>query len=166
MQALLARGHEVVGFDPLFVGESIDPRDPVPHRPEAVHFETYNPAPAAEQMQDLATVLAWCRAQEDVREVSLVCQGTAGYQALIARPVLEGLARTVIELSRWRRRDRVRSPTVAGDDRPAGIGPVRRPQSRRGSLGSGSAVALRESQGARRIMAQGRLRSRRGRPPC
>jgi hypothetical protein len=99
VQALLARGHEVVGFDPLFVGESLDPRDPAPHRPEAVHFETYNPAPAAEQMQDLATVLAWCRAQEDVREVSLVAQGTAGYQALIARPMLEGLARTVIELA-------------------------------------------------------------------
>ena len=95
VQALLARGHEVVGFDPLFVGESLDPRDPVPHRPEAVHFETYNPAPAAEQMQDLATVLAWCRAQEDVREVNLIAQDTAGYQALVARPVLEGLARTV-----------------------------------------------------------------------
>jgi hypothetical protein len=31
--------------------------------------------------------------------VSLIAQGTAGYQALVARPVLEGLARTVIELS-------------------------------------------------------------------
>ena len=50
-------------------------------------------------MQDLATVLAWCRAQEDVREVNLVAQDTAGYQALVARPVLEGLARTVIELA-------------------------------------------------------------------
>jgi hypothetical protein len=99
VRALLARGHEVVGYDPLFVGESLDPRDPVAHRPEAVHVETYNPAPAAEQMQDLATVLAWCRAQEDVREVSLVAQGTAGYQALVARPILEGLARTVIELA-------------------------------------------------------------------
>ena len=127
VQALLARGHEVVGFDPLFVGESLDPRDPVPHRPEAVHFETYNPAPAAEQMQDLATVLAWCRAQEDVREVSLVAQGTAGYQALIARPVLEGLARTVIELGRW--------PTSGSGEELAewpatidlpGTGPIRR----------------------------------------
>ena len=35
----------------------------------------------------------------DAREVSLIARGTAGYQALIARPVLEGLARTVIELS-------------------------------------------------------------------
>ena len=99
VQTLLARGHEVVGFDPLFVGESLDPLDPVSHRPEAVHFETYNPVAAADQMQDLATVLAWCRAQDDVREVSLVAQGTSGYQALVARPVLEGLARTAIELS-------------------------------------------------------------------
>jgi len=103
VRALLALGHEVVGFDPIFVGESLDPRDPVPHRPETAHFETYNPAPAAEQMQDLATVLAWCRAREDVREVNLVAQGDAGYQALLARPVLEGLARTVIELPAWRR---------------------------------------------------------------
>ncbi len=107
VQALLARGHEVVGFDPLFVGESLDPRDPVPHRPEADHFETYNPAPAAEQMQDLATVLAWCRALEDVREVNLIAQGAAGFQVLVARPMLEGLARTVIELSPL--------PNVSGD---------------------------------------------------
>jgi hypothetical protein len=99
VQALLASGHEVVGFDPIFVGESLDPRDPVPHRPDAEHFETYNPAPAAEQMQDLATVLAWCRAQDDVREVSLIGLGSAGYQVLLARPVLDGLARTAIELS-------------------------------------------------------------------
>ena len=71
----------------------------MPHRPDADHFETYNPAPAADQMQDLATVLAWCRAQADVREVSLIGLGSAGYQVLLARPVLEGLARTAIELS-------------------------------------------------------------------
>jgi hypothetical protein len=99
VRSLLALGHEVVGFDPIFVGESLDPRDPVPHRPEAVHFETYNPVPAAEQMQDLATVLAWCRAQGDVREVSLIGLDATGYQVLLARPVLEGLARTAIELS-------------------------------------------------------------------
>jgi Acetyl xylan esterase (AXE1) len=97
VRALLAHGHEVVGFDPLLVGESLDPRDPATHRPEAVHFETYNPCLAADQMQDLATVLAWCRAQGDVREVNLVALDTAGYQALVARPVLEGLARTVVE---------------------------------------------------------------------
>jgi hypothetical protein len=99
VQALLARCHEVVGFDPLFAGESLDPREPVPHRPRTQHFETYNPVPAADQMQDLATVLAWSRAQTDVREVNLIAQGDAGYQALIARPALEGVARTVIELA-------------------------------------------------------------------
>jgi hypothetical protein len=99
VRALLARGHIVVGFDPLFVGESIDARDPVPHRPDTLHFETYNPAPAVDQMQDLATVLAWSRAQPGAREVSLIAQGAAGYQALVARPLLENLARTIIELS-------------------------------------------------------------------
>jgi hypothetical protein len=97
-KALLARGQSVVGFDPLFVGESIDPAAPVPHRPEVDHFHTYNPSVAADQMQDLATVLAWAGAQPDVREVSLAAKGLAGVQALLARPVLGGLARTVVDL--------------------------------------------------------------------
>jgi hypothetical protein len=36
--------------------------------------------------------------QPDVREVSLVGQGLAGPQVLLARPLLEGLARTAVEL--------------------------------------------------------------------
>ena len=96
---LLARGHAVVAFDPLFVGESLDSRNPVSHRPTSTHFETYNPVTAADQMQDLATVLAWAKSRPDVDLVNLVAQDDAGYQALVARPMLEGLSRTVIELS-------------------------------------------------------------------
>ncbi len=77
-RALLAAGQSVLGFDPLFVGESIDPARPVTHCPDTAHFETYNPSLAADQMQDLATVLSWARSQADVREVSLVGQGLAG----------------------------------------------------------------------------------------
>jgi len=95
----------VLGFDPLFVGESIDPARPVAHRPDTAHIETYNPSLAADQMQDLATVLSWARSQADVREVSLVGQGLAGPQALLARPLLEGLARTVVDLSGWQDSD-------------------------------------------------------------
>ncbi len=95
---MLSLGQSVVGFDPLFVGESLDPRNPVARRPEAVHFETYNPVVAADQMQDLATVVAWAQAQPDVREVSLIGQELSGPQVLLARPVLEGLARTAVEL--------------------------------------------------------------------
>ena len=95
----------MLGFDPLFVGESIDPARPVAHRPDPAHFETYNPSLAADQMQDLATVLSWARSQADVREVSLVGQGLAGPQALLARPLLEGLARTVVDLSGWQDSD-------------------------------------------------------------
>ena len=98
-RALLSLGHAVVAFDPLFVGESLDPRSPSPHRPTTAHFETYNPVPAADQMQDLATVLAWAKSRSDVDLVNLVAQDDAGYQALVARPLLEGLSRTVIELS-------------------------------------------------------------------
>jgi len=98
-RALLAAGQSVVGFDPLFVGESVDAARPKARRPETVHFETYNPSLAADQIQDLATVLAWARSQPDIREVSLVGQGLAGSQVLLARPLLEGLARTVVDLS-------------------------------------------------------------------
>ncbi len=98
VRSLLAMGEQVVGLDPLFVGESIDPRDPIAHRPETVHSETYNPSTTADQMQDLATVLTWCRSQEDVRELSLVALGESGYQVMLARPMLPGLARTAIEL--------------------------------------------------------------------
>lgn len=99
VKALLERGQEVVGFDPLFVGESFDPANPAFHRPNTVHFETYNPALAADQMQDLATVVAWARSQPDVREVNLVGLGQAGVQVLLARPALEGVARTAVDLA-------------------------------------------------------------------
>jgi len=97
---LLSLGQSVVGFDPLFVGEALDPANPVSRRPETAHFETYNPALAADQMQDLATVIAWARSEPEVREVNLIAQDLAGPQALLARPVLEGLARTLIELKK------------------------------------------------------------------
>jgi len=98
VKALLERGQSVVGFDPLLVGESFDPNAPAFHRPSVVHFETYNPALAGDQMQDLATVVAWARSRPDVREVSLVGLGQAGPQVLLARPALEGLARTAVDL--------------------------------------------------------------------
>jgi dienelactone hydrolase len=98
VQALLALGQNVVGFDPLFVGESLDFRAPVARRPETVHFETYNPVVAADQMQDLATVIAWAKAQPDVREINLIGGDLSGPQALLVRPLLEGIARTAIEL--------------------------------------------------------------------
>jgi Acetyl xylan esterase (AXE1) len=113
-QAMLSRGHAVVAFDPLFVGESLDSQNPVPHRPDTAHFETYNPSRAADQMQDLATVVAWAKSQGDVDLVNLVAQDDAGYQALVARPMIEGLSRTVIELSNT---PQTRKP----DDWPAAI---------------------------------------------
>jgi dienelactone hydrolase len=105
VQAFLAAGQSVVGFDPLFVGESLDPSNPVSHRPDTVHFDTYNPSLATDQMQDLATVVSWARSQPDVREVSLVGRGLAGPQVLLARPVLEGLARTMVDLAGWQDSD-------------------------------------------------------------
>jgi hypothetical protein len=42
--------------------------------------------------------VAWSRAQNEIREVSLIAQDLSGFQALVARPLLEGLSRTVLEL--------------------------------------------------------------------
>jgi dienelactone hydrolase len=98
VRALIKRGQSVVMFDPLFVGESIDPSAPALKRPGTLHSDTYNPTLAADQMQDLATVLAWARSRPDVREVSLAGMGRSGPQVLLARPALEGLARTAVDL--------------------------------------------------------------------
>jgi hypothetical protein len=98
LASLLAKGQSVVTFDPLFVGESIDPTVPETARPDTKHFETYNPSLAADRIQDLATVLSWARFQPDVREVNLVALGESGVLALLARPALSGLGRTLIDL--------------------------------------------------------------------
>lgn len=95
---LLARGHEVVGFDPLLIGESADPSAFTTRRPETVHFECYNKALAADRLQDLATVLAWARSHSGARQVNLVGHGRWGVLALLARPSLEGIGRTAIDL--------------------------------------------------------------------
>lgn len=98
VRALLDRGQSVVAFDQFLVGESLDPSAPTVRRPDTAHFETYNPALAGDQIQDLATVLAWARAQPDVLAVSLIGLGKSSAQVLLARPALEGLARTAINL--------------------------------------------------------------------
>ncbi|HEV3120319.1 MAG TPA: acetyl xylan esterase, partial [Isosphaeraceae bacterium] len=99
VQALLDRGETVIGFDPLLVGESIDPSTPAHRRPDTYVFDCYNPTLAADRAQDLATVIAWARAQPDLLFVSLVAEGSCGPLALLARPALEGLARTAIDLN-------------------------------------------------------------------
>ncbi len=116
-RALVDRGQSVVGFDPLFVGESIDPAAPVAHRPEVVHGLTYNPSVAADQMQDLATVAAWANAQPDVRQVALVASGLSGRQALLALPSIPNLARAAIDLDGGGDADE-RGPVPAAIDLP------------------------------------------------
>ncbi len=97
-QALLDRGQSIVGFDPLLVGESVDPARPTEARPAGEHSDTYNPSLAGDRAQDLATILSWAQALPDVHQVSLVATGAAGPLALLARPSLDGLARTAVDL--------------------------------------------------------------------
>jgi len=98
VKALLDRGQSVIGFDPLLIGESHDPAAPATRRPSTLHFDCYNPTLAADRAQDLATVISWARALADIREVNLVASGPIGPLALLARPELEGLSRTAIDL--------------------------------------------------------------------
>ncbi|AMV38898.1 acetylxylan esterase [Planctomyces sp. SH-PL62] len=116
-RALLDRGQAVVGFDPLFVGESIDPDRPEAHRPDVVHGPTYNPTVAADQMQDLATVVSWAGSQPEIRELSLFASGLAGRQALLARPRLGNLARSAFDLDGGDDED-ARGPAPAAIDLP------------------------------------------------
>ena len=97
-RALLDRGQSVVGFDPLLVGESFDPASNSAQRPQTVYFDCYNPSLAADRAQDLASVVSWTRALADVREVNLVGHGPIGPLGLLARPMIEGISRTAIDL--------------------------------------------------------------------
>jgi len=98
-RALLERGQTVVGFDPLLVGESADPSSFQVGRPDVVHFETYNPALAIDRLQDLATVLAWTRSRDDVRQVNLIGQGKSGPLVLLALPLFDAIGRAAIDLN-------------------------------------------------------------------
>ena len=99
--ALLDRGQSVVGFDPLLIGESVDPIHPSSSRPGSTHFDTYNPSLPLDRIEDLATVISWSKALAGVVEVNLVARGQAGVQSLLARPGLNGLGRTVVDLERF-----------------------------------------------------------------
>lgn len=98
VKALRERGINVIAFDPLFVGESFNPRKPAHRRPEAAHFDCYNPTLAEDQIQDLATVVAWARSKSTIGGVSLYARGVPAAQALLALPLLEGVSRAFIDL--------------------------------------------------------------------
>ena len=100
-QALLDRGQSVVGFDPFLIGEAVDPTHPTTARPGSTHFDTYNPSLALDRIHDLATVVSWSRALAGVSEVNLVARGHAAVLALLARPGLDGLGRTMLDLDRF-----------------------------------------------------------------
>ena len=102
VRALLDRGQAVVGFDPLLVGEAVDPAAPATARPASRHFATYNPSLPVDRIRDLATVVSWSRALAGATEVNLVARGHAGVLALLARPGLGDLVgRTVVDLERF-----------------------------------------------------------------
>jgi dienelactone hydrolase len=110
---LLAAAHEVVVFDPLLVGESVNPADWAARRPATAHFLSTNPALAVDRLRDLARVIVWCQSRPGARQVNLVGEGAWGALALQARPLLPGLGRTLIDLNGGGDRD------TATDEDPA-----------------------------------------------
>lgn len=98
-RALLDRGQWVIAFDPFLVGEAFPSEKPAAGKPETVHFDCYNKGLAAERLQDLATVVAWARSGPWINEVNLLGDGRWGPLALLARPALEGVGRTAIDLN-------------------------------------------------------------------
>jgi dienelactone hydrolase len=117
VRSLLASGHSVVGFDPLFVGESVDLENPRLLRPTTAHFETYNKSLAGDRLQDLANAVAWARFQPEVRSVDVVAVGEAGPLALLGLPVIGGWDRAHVELDGFTYADG-QSDVPAGLDLP------------------------------------------------
>lgn len=95
---LLKRGWIVVGFDPFGIGEAFDPASPFASPPPTVHFDTYNPVPTMDRMQDLATVVAWTKSRLRAAEVNVVGLGSIGPLVLAARPAIEGIDRAAVDL--------------------------------------------------------------------
>lgn len=98
---LLKLGHAVVGFDPLFAGEAHDPSNPVGRRPETSHFDTYNRSLAADRIDDLAKVVGWARFITRSRRVNVLGIDGAGPLVLAARPALDSIDRTAVDLERF-----------------------------------------------------------------
>jgi hypothetical protein len=99
VRELLKRGLEVVGFDPLLIGESVDPSDLQAGRPTLRHFTTYNPTLPMDRMRDLAAVVTAVQAVDGVEVVHLAGLSAVGADVLLARPQLGGLGRTYAEVS-------------------------------------------------------------------
>ena len=98
VRELLDHGLAVIGYDPLFVGESFDAADPQSDRAPGEHVSTYNRTLAGERLQDLATVSAWAASEADWAAVHLIAEGDSAALAILARPSLPMLGRSALML--------------------------------------------------------------------
>ncbi len=97
-KSLAEAGFRVITFDPLLIGENLDPASPSRLRPETVHSETYNRSLAADRIRDLETVVTWAAAQRETLTIDLIADGQMGPLALLALPGLNGIGRSFIDL--------------------------------------------------------------------
>jgi dienelactone hydrolase len=98
VKRLVDQGQTVIAFDPFLIGEAMDPSSPASRRPDTVHDDCYNRSLTTDRLQDLATVTAWAIADPELRDVHWIGQGRFGPLALLARPALTGIGRTVVDL--------------------------------------------------------------------
>jgi hypothetical protein len=95
--ACLREGREVFFVDPWLIGEYHDPARRVGRTEDISHFTTYNRTDAALRAQDLVTASVYVRAEAGASGVDVWARGDAGLWALLARPFVPGLGRTLIE---------------------------------------------------------------------
>ena len=95
--AWLREGREGFFVDPWLTGEYHDPARRVGRAEDLKFFTTYNRADAALRAQDLVTACVYARGVMGAPGVDLWARGDAGLWALLTRPFIPGLGRTLIE---------------------------------------------------------------------
>ena len=91
----IAEGRTVFLPDPWLTGEYHDPARTAGRVPQGRHFTTYNLTDAALRVQDLVTVSVY--ATSETPSVDLWAREDAGLWALLARPFIQGLGKTLIQ---------------------------------------------------------------------
>jgi len=95
--AWLGEGREVFFADPWLTGEYHDPARRAGRTEDVKFFTTYNRTDAALRAQDLVTACVYAKGVTGAASVDLWARGDAGLWALLARPFVPGLGRTLIE---------------------------------------------------------------------
>ncbi len=95
---LLNNGYRVAGIDCFRTGR-FAPKDEKDKRPTTNHNWTYNRTDLAWRVQDILTALAFCKTQSN--QVNLIGLERAGLWCLLARPLADGVHKTVVDVDQF-----------------------------------------------------------------